>query len=277
MEWADGSTSWLPIKELKETNSVETAQYALDNRIIEEPVFDWWAAQTLKRRTRLIKMSQSRHKRSGYKFGIRIPRSTKEALVEIDREGQSNEWHAAIMKEMENVRIAFDIRPLGSATPPGFKKIPLTMIYDIKMDFTKNARLVAGGHRTDPPTSMTYSSVVSCESVRIAFTIAALNGLDVIMSDVGNAYLNAKTSEKVDGIAGAEFRDQDTGKICIIVHALYGLKSSGAAWRSHFANDLRDMRFLSTLADPDVWYRPAGRRKTVSSTTSTSSYTSMTS
>lgn len=256
VEWADGTSSWLPLKQLKETNSVETAQYARDNRIIEEPAFDWWAMHVLKRRTRLIKMSQSRHKRSGYKFGIRIPRSTTEAL-EIDAENGNTDWYDAIMKEMLNVRIAFNVLKRGDNAPPGYKKIPLSMIFDIKLDFTKKARLVAGGHRTDPPTSMTYSSVVSRESVRIAFTIAALNGLDVIMSDVGNAYLNAKTSEKVYGIAGPEFGDDDVGKVCVIVRALYGLKSSGAAWRSHFANDLRDMGFTSTLADPDVWLRPA--------------------
>ena len=95
--------------------------------------------------------------------------------------------------------------------------------------------------------------------MRIAFTIAALKGLDVILSDVGNAYLNAKTSEKVYGIAGIEFGDNDVvGKICVIVRALYGLKSSGAAWRSHFANDLCDMGFQSSLAsNPDVWMRAA--------------------
>jgi len=37
----------------------------------------------------------------------------------------------------------------------------------------------AGGHRTDPPSSTTYSSVVSRESVRLSFLVAALNGLDV--------------------------------------------------------------------------------------------------
>ena len=47
VEWADGTTSWLPLKELKESNSVETAQYAHNNRIIEEPAFDWWAAHVL--------------------------------------------------------------------------------------------------------------------------------------------------------------------------------------------------------------------------------------
>jgi hypothetical protein len=77
------------------------------------------------------------------------------------------------------------------------------------------------------------------------------------MSDVGNAYLNAKTSEKVFGIAGIEFGDDDVGKMCVIIRALYGLKSSGAAWRSHFANDLRDMGFQLSLADPDVWLRAA--------------------
>ena len=116
---------------------------------------------------------------------------------------------------------------------------------------------MAGGHWTDPPTSFTYSSVVTRKSVWIAFTVAALNDLDVIMSDVGNAYLNAKTSEKVYGVAGIEFGDNHVGKICVTARALYGLKSSGAAWRAHFTNDLRDMGFQSSLADPDVWIRAA--------------------
>ena len=56
------------------------------------------------------------------------------------------------------------------------------MIFDIKMNenFRRKARMVAGGHMTETPTSITYSSVVSCDSVRILLTIAALNGLDVL-------------------------------------------------------------------------------------------------
>ena len=73
------------------------------------------------------------------------------------------------------------------------------------MDFTRKARLVAGGHVTDTPSSLTYSSVVSRESVHIAFLLTALNDLDVIMSDVGNVYLHAKTNEKVYSVAGQEF------------------------------------------------------------------------
>ena len=46
VEWRDGTASWLPLKEVKETNSVDLAQYAKDNSIIDEPAFAWWAPHT---------------------------------------------------------------------------------------------------------------------------------------------------------------------------------------------------------------------------------------
>ena len=72
------------------------------------------------------------------------------------------------------------------------------MIFDIKMDgkFTRKARLVADGHKTEAPSSLTYSSVVSRDSVRIAFMIAALNNLDVCACNIGNAYLKIQTAER---------------------------------------------------------------------------------
>jgi hypothetical protein len=61
--------------------------------------------------------------------------------------------------------MAFNIKDKGEQAPPGYKKIPIHWIFDIKMDFTREARLVAGGHVTDPMVFQTYSSVVSRESV----------------------------------------------------------------------------------------------------------------
>ena len=63
--------------------------------------------------------------------------------------------------------------------------------------FTRKSQFVTGGHTTDPPSSITYSSVVSRDSVRITFTIAAMNGLDCLACDIGNAYLNAPCREKI--------------------------------------------------------------------------------
>lgn len=256
VEWKDGSTSWLTLKDLKETNAVEVAQYAKENRLIEEPAFAWWAPHVLKKLIRLIKMSRSKHVRKGYKFGIRIPSSVEEAL-DIDRENKNTYWYDAIMKEMENVRVAFETVPSDGKPPPGYKYVDLMMVFDIKMDFTRKARLVARGDLTDTPPTLTYSSVVSRESVRIAFLVAALNDIDLLMFDVGNAYLNAATSEKLYTIAGKEFGPDEEGKIMIIRRALYGLKSSGAAYRAHFAATLTELGFTSCKADPDVWMRAA--------------------
>ena len=258
VEWKDGSTSWLPLKELKETNAVQVAEYAVLNRIDEEPAFDWWVRDILKKKKRLIKLTKSKHIRRGYKFGIRMPTSVKEAL-EIDRQNKNTLWYDAIMKEMKNVRVAFDIKERKTKPPPGYKHVNLMMIFDIKMDFTRKARLVARGDQTDPPSTITYSSVVSRESVRLAFLIAALNGLNMKMFDIGNAYLNAPAAEKLYSFAGIEFGEEDQGKLMIISRALYGLKSSGAAYRAHFAQTLTDLGFISCLADADVWRKEASK------------------
>ena len=38
VEWKDGSTDWM---DLKESNPVELAEYAVANKIVEEPAFKW--------------------------------------------------------------------------------------------------------------------------------------------------------------------------------------------------------------------------------------------
>jgi len=253
VEWKDGSTSWLSLKDLKNSNSVDVAEYAKANRIDSEPAFDWWVYDVLRRKDRLIKMARSHRLKTGYKFGLRVPETVEEAL-EIDRENGNTLWQDAIAKEMQNVYIAFDVRSETQA-PPGYRLIPHRIIFEIKMDFTRKARLVAGGHKTDPPAQLTYSSVVSRESVRIGFLIAAMYDLEPLAADIGNAYLNAPTKEKYYIVTGPEFGALEQGKIAIIVRALYGLKSSGAMWRAHFAATLRDLGFTSSLADPDVWMR----------------------
>ena len=58
------------------------------------------------------------------------------------------------------------------------------MIYDIKMDFTRKAKLVAEGCRNPNPMTSTYAGLVSRESMRIAFIYVALNGLDVWAADL---------------------------------------------------------------------------------------------
>jgi hypothetical protein len=156
---------------------------------------------------------------------------------------------------MKNVLMAFDY-PKDGKPPPGYKEIRCNMIFDIKSTLVRKARLVAGGHMTDPPKDAVFSSVVTRDSVRIAFTMAALNDLEVLAGDVQNAYLNAPTKEKCWFRAGPEFGADKEGTPVIIVRALYGLKSSGARWRDHLAATLREAGYQSCYADPDVWMKP---------------------
>jgi hypothetical protein len=129
------------------------------------------------------------------------------------------------------------------------------MIFDVKMeDFRQKARLVAGGHRTEGPTTITYASVVSRETVCIALLTVALNDLEVKVGDVLNAYITAPITEKVWTVLGPEFAT-DAGKTAVIIRALYGLKSAGAAFHAHVASFMRQMGYTSCKTDPDLWYK----------------------
>jgi hypothetical protein len=99
--------------------------------------------------------------------------------------------------------------------------------------------------------------VVSRESVRIAFLMAALNDLEVLNADVQSAYLNSSTKEKNYIVARPEF-GSNQGRLALIVRALrlYGLRSSGARFQDDRAATLRDAKFVACKADPDVWMRP---------------------
>ena len=99
-------------------------------------------------------------------------------------------------------------------------------------------------------------SVVSRESVRIALTIAALNDLDILACDIQNEYLTVLCRENVWTRAGPEFGSEE-GTIMIVNVALYGIKSSGAAFRAKLAGVLYDIGYTPSKADPYVWIRPA--------------------
>ena len=78
-----------------------------------------------------------------------------------------------------------------------FQEIGCHLIFDVKIDFTRKARFVAGGHTIEAPLEITYLSVVSRDSVRLDFMIAALNGLDIMSCDLENAYLNRMSRENI--------------------------------------------------------------------------------
>ena len=137
--------------------------------------------------------SEDRKKNNRYKFGIEVPRNVKHAL-ELDASNGNHLWADAIKAEMQtlNKMNVFNILEKGVREPKDYKMIPMWIIFDVKMGtFRRKARLVAGGHVTEPPSYDTYSSVASKESVHLSFLLSAINNLDLVSVDITNAYVHA--------------------------------------------------------------------------------------
>jgi hypothetical protein len=167
----------------------------------------------------------------------------------LDKENGNTLWQDAVRKEMKNVRIAFQMLNGDESSPLTYQEIWCRVIFDV---------FVACCHTTDTPHAMTYASVVSRESVRIALTLAFLNDLDVKMADIENAYLTAPIIEKVWTVLGPEFRD-DAGKRALIVRYLYGLKSAGSAFRNQVAECMKHLGWNPCRSDRDLWMKAKTR------------------
>jgi Reverse transcriptase (RNA-dependent DNA polymerase) len=93
--------------------------------------------------------------------------------------------------------------------------------------------------------------------LRLVLFLAELNDLQLCATDIGNAYLEAYTTEKVYILAGHKFGERE-GHILVISKALYGLRSSRARWHERFANCIRELGFFPFKAEPDIWMRKKG-------------------
>jgi len=69
----------------------------------------------------------------------------REALKFDEKKG-NNLWQKAFEKERVNVKVALKFLKPGEKALPGYKHITGHWVWDVKMDLTRKARFVAGGH-----------------------------------------------------------------------------------------------------------------------------------
>jgi hypothetical protein len=208
----------------------------------------------MRARDGFIKKVKTRYWKQTHKYCLAIPKSVSEALA-FDKWSGTDFCRNAIEKEMINMMPAIEFRD-DDKISVGYTMITCHMIIDLKQAFSCISRLAAGGHQTELPNESVYSSVVMRDRVRIAFTMAAVNFLEVLPGDFQNAYLNAPTDERSYCTAGPEFGPSQMGRPVLIVQVLYGLQSSVARWRDHTAATLRDAGRKNCLK-PDLYMRPA--------------------
>ena len=270
VEWETGEITDEPLSLIAADEPVTCAEYAKKHDLLHLDASKRLKhiAKNQKQLTRAINQSKIRQgRRSGvYQFGFLIPKDYKQAL-QLDEQNGNSKWYDATKLEMDQVNEYNVFQDHGKAqydpksrkvsnVPNVYQKIRVHLIFAVKHDGRHKARLVAGGHLTPDPIESIYAGVVSIRSRRLVIFLAKLNNIEVWGADIGNAYLEAKTKEKLYIVAGRVFEELE-GHILVIYKALYGLKSSGLRWSQKIHDIMLDMGFSPSKADPCVWLRKA--------------------
>ena len=160
--------------------------YGLGNHLAQRPGWEWMSDFCASHETFVnIAKSLKSKKKVKFQFGVQIPNSPRHGLT-LDEENGDNLWKEATDKEIQQINDfkTFRVLPDDAPMPLGYKRIPYHIVYACKFDLRRKARLVAGGHRTEPLKEDIYSGVVSIEAVRLGYMLAQLNNLLVCAGDV---------------------------------------------------------------------------------------------
>jgi hypothetical protein len=145
----------------------------------------------------------------------------------------------------------------GKDVLEGYKRVPYQIVFVVKYELRRKARLVAGGHRTDVPSEDVYSGVVSIDSVRLALFLSVLNDMRSCAADIGNAFLDGRSREHYAICAGSEFGTY-AGCMLLIIGSLHWLRTSTARWHEYLSETLLAMGFVPSRADPDLRVKDCG-------------------
>ena len=215
VEWESGEVTYEPLTLISKDHPISCAVYAKKHDLLD--ITGWKHinryAKTSKRLIRAVKQSRIRQVRvsARYQHGFQVPKDYNDA-VRLDKENSDTHWQDAMDHELTQIHEYKVFKDTGKAqfhngnvvTPDGFQKIRVHFVYAIKHDGRFKARLVADGHLTKEPVESIYSGVVSLRSLRMVVFLSQLSNLEICGSDVGNAYLEAYTDEKLCIIAGPE-------------------------------------------------------------------------
>ena len=266
VEWESGEVTYEPLTLISRDDPITCAVYAKKHDLLDTTGWKHLKryAKTSKRLIRAVKKSRIRQVRASarYQHGFQVPKDYNDAM-RLDKENGNTHWQDAMDLELTQIHEYKVFKDTGKAQchngkvviPDGFQKIRVHFVYAVKHDGRFKARLVADGHLTKEPVESIYSGVVSLRSLRMAVFLSQLNNLEIWGADVGNAYLEAYTDEKLCIIAGPEFKELQ-GHLLIMVKALYGTRSGGARWHDRLFDILQELKFKPSKADPDVWMRP---------------------
>ena len=233
VEWESGEVTYEPLALISKDDPITCAVYAKKHDLLDTTGWKHLKryAKTSNKLIRAVKQSRIHQVRASarYQHGFQVPKDYNDA-IRLDKENSNTHWQDAMDLELTQIH--------------EYKVFKDT----VKHDENFKARLVADGHLTKEP-------VVSLRKLRMVVFLSQLNDFEIWGADVGNAYLEVYTDEKLCTIAGPEFKELQ-GHPLIMIKALYKTHSGGARWHDRLFDILQELKFKSSKADPDVWMRP---------------------
>ena len=239
IEWETGEQTWEPLSNIIAIDPYTCAVYAKEHNLLNTPGWKLLKrhARTARRLIWTLKKSKYTQARASrkYKHGWEVPRDNAHAL-QLDIHNGNNKWKEVIDLETEKIKEYQVFKDFGKAVydkntitnaPKGHQKIRVHFVFDVKHCGKFKARLVADGHLTKEPMETVYSGVGSIRNLRLAMFLAELNNMELWGADVGNAYLQELTREKLYIVGGPEFEELQ-GHFLVMYKALYGTRSGEA-------------------------------------------------
>ena len=90
------------------------------------------------------------------------------------------------------------------------------------------------------------------ETIQAILAVAPTRKLHIHQLDIKGAYLNGILRECVY-MRQPEGYDDGTGRVCLLVKTLYGLKQAGREWNKELDTKLRKKGYLRLRSDPCVY------------------------
>ena len=169
---------------IKKDDPVTLAKCAENNNLQNKAVWKWAQRHINRpqRFQRMLRQAVLQKKNSNTikcQFGVRVPRSIKEAL-KLDELNGNNCWKDAIetkLRALWEEHNCFKRVDSMSDIPDGCNCIPLLWAFAVKFDGRHRAQCVAGGHITPDLDDDLHSGVVDFETVRLTFVAAVFGSI----------------------------------------------------------------------------------------------------
>ena len=143
--------------------------------------------------------------------------------------------------------------------PPDCKAIASKWVFHIKRDHNGKivkykARLVAKGFSQIPGIDFveTFAPVMRLETFRLLMALATKLGLLIHVVDVVGAYFNGTLQETIY-MAQPPDCDNSTGRVSLLIKALYRLRQAGQAWNNELNQSFLELEYTRLFSDQCVY------------------------